>query len=342
MQHHTVDRDPGMSWVKDEQPAIEAPPDPETEGAAGPAPEAQWPADSKRTGVCGAVSPNVIALEDGGFRMYYCQMLPRPGHPAGANDYDNCTTRLLSATSKDGLTWTPEPGVRLGAKQGGAGDFRVVSPEVAPLPDRPGRLRMYYECSPGSENGPSTLRSAISDDGGLEWTVEDGVRIDDPNGSFHAPRLIYLDDGRCRLYFSERGVGINSALSDDGLAFEREPGVRLRGGSTYDAFTAFAPEVLRIRDGGYRMYFSGYSASTRAQVLGAVSEDGLSWRKEEKPVIPPGGRWDEAKASEMCVIAIPSTDGKGEQYRIFYEACDGTAVDKRGVWRIAGATAAGN
>ena len=339
MQHHTVDRDPGLSWVKDEQPAIEAAPDPEAEGAADPAPEAQWPADSTRTGVCGAVSPNIISLPDGGFRMYYCQMLPRTGFPAGANDYENCTTRLLSAHSMDGLTWTPEPGVRLGAKQGGAGEFRVVSPEVAPVPDGTGRLRMYYECSPNPESGPATLRSAISDDGGLEWTVEDGVRMGASDGSFSAPRLIYLDDGRCRLYLSERGSGIKSALSDDGLNFELEPGVRIEGGSTYDAVNAFAPEVLRIRSGGYRMYFSGYSASTQAQVLGAVSEDGLNWQKEDKPVIPPGGRWDAAKASEMCVIALPSTDGKGEQYRMLYEACDGTAVDKRGVWRIAGATA---
>ena len=141
MQHHTVERDPGLSWVKDEQPAIEAPPD-EAEGAAAPAPEAQWPADSIRTGLCGAVSPNIISLPDDSFRMFYCQMLPRAGFPPGANDYDNCTTRLLSAYSVDGLIWTPEPGVRLGAKQGGAGEFRVVSPEVAPLPDGTGRLRI--------------------------------------------------------------------------------------------------------------------------------------------------------------------------------------------------------
>jgi hypothetical protein len=87
------------------------------------------------------------------------------------------------------------------------------------------------------------------------------------------------------------------------------------------------------------MYFSGYSASTQAQILGAVSEDGLKWRKEEEPVVAPGGRWDGAKASEMCLAVLPSANGKGEQYRMFYEACDGTAVDKRGVWRIVGVTA---
>jgi hypothetical protein len=339
MQVHLVDRDPGLSWVKDETPAIEAPPDPE-EGAAPPAPDAQWSADSSRTGVCGAVSPNVIGLPDGGYRMYYCQMLPRAGHPAGANDYANCTTRLVSAHSTDTLTWTPEPGVRLGAQEGGAGEFRVVSPCVVPVPDGSGHLRMYYECSPDPKSGPSTLRSAISEDRGLQWVVEEGARISDPNASFHAPRLLYLDDGSCRLYYSQRGKGIVSALSNDGLTFDPEPGVRVQGGTTYDAVSAFAPEVLRLRSGGYRMYFSGYSASTKAQILGAVSEDGLTWRKEGEPVIPSGGRWDAAKASEMCLAVLPPADGESERYRMFYEVCDGTALDKRGVWRIAGATAA--
>ena len=55
--------------------------------------------------------------------------------------------------------------------------------------------------------------------------------------------------------------------------------------------------------------------------------------------IAPDGRWDGAKCSEMCVVTVPGGDGKDVQYRMFYEACDGTAVDERGVWRIIGATA---
>ena len=77
--------------------------------------------------------------------MYYTQILPRMGYPAGANDYDHATTRILGAVSTDGVNWTPEPGVRLTPEQGGAGAFRVVSPEVVPMPDGSGRLRMYFE-----------------------------------------------------------------------------------------------------------------------------------------------------------------------------------------------------
>jgi len=76
--------------------------------------------------------------------MYYSQVLPREGFPAGLNDYDNATTRILSATSPDGSVWTGEPGVRLSAEQGGAGALRVVSCEVVPAIDAPDQLRMYY------------------------------------------------------------------------------------------------------------------------------------------------------------------------------------------------------
>jgi len=120
---HAVTCDPGTSWAS-ESIAIDAPPD----GDIDPAPDARWPADAVRTGLCGAVSPRIVALPAGGYRMYYTQILPRIGFPKGANDYDNATSRILSATSADGVKWNPEPGVRLSPQQGGAGDFRVVRP----------------------------------------------------------------------------------------------------------------------------------------------------------------------------------------------------------------------
>ena len=92
---HTVAVDPGIAWIKDETPAIDVPPDTETR----PAPEARWSDNARRSGVCGAVTPDVVPVGDGTLRMYYAQILPRDGHPAGAADYDNATTRLLSALS---------------------------------------------------------------------------------------------------------------------------------------------------------------------------------------------------------------------------------------------------
>lgn len=324
---HAVPSDPGTRWIKDEIPVIEAPPDDDTD----PLPEASWPVDAKRTGICGAVAPRVIQLPDRSYRMYYTQMVPRPEYPAGANDYDNVSTRILSASSSDGLTFTPEPGVRLSPQTGGAGEGRVVSSEVVPTTD--GQLRMYYECAPGSQSEPNTIRSAISEDG-LSWEVETGTRLSSENANYMSARILFLQDGRCRLYCGQRGRGIISALSDDGLTFQEEEGTRVAAGGTYDTFTAFACEILEVVADSYVMYYSGYSASNRAQILRATSEDGLLWQKEDDPVISPGDRLDRAKSSEMCIYRLPS----GQNYRIVYEACDGTAENERGVWRIAGAT----
>ena len=333
---HRVETDPGTDWVKDPEVAIEAPPDTDVD----PAPEAQWPAAAVRTGLCGAVTPNIVELAAGGYRMYYTQILPRAGFPRGAIDYDNATTRILSATSADGSAWKPEAGVRLSPSEGGAGEFRVVAPEVVPVPDGSGRLRMYFECCAGPQSVASSIRSAVSDDG-LEWSVEPGDRLSGHGGSYNAPRVHALDDGTCRLYCSDAVEGIVSAVSDDGgLKFRLEPGRRIVREHQYEAVSAFAPEVVRISGGGYRMYYAGYSDPTRAQILTAVSDDGLAWQKNPEPVIAPGGRHDMAKCSEMGLMRLPGIPGQTPRYRLFYEACDGTAAGERGVWHILSATSA--
>ena len=228
--------------------------------------------------------------------------------------------------------------MRLSAREGGAGEFRVVAPEVVPIPEGGGRMRMYYECCPGHQSVARSIRSAVSDDG-LEWTAEPGDRLSGHGGSYNAPRVLFLEDGTCRLYCSDSVEGIVSALSDDGgMTFRLDPGRRIVRELKYEALTAYAPDVVRISGGGYRMYYSGYSDATRAQILTAVSDDGLKWHKHPEPVIAPGDRYDAAKCSEMAVMELPAKPGEGPRYRMIYEACDGTGPDKRGVWRVLSAT----
>ena len=335
---HIAPSDPGTSWVKETALAVDSPPDNDVD----PWPESRWPQPAVRTGVCGAVSPRVVGLPSGGYRLYYTQILPRPGFPEGANDYGNATTRILSMISKNGSTWSPEPGVRLSSQDGGAGTFRVVSSEVVPCADDTGRLRMYYECCRGPQSSQNSIRSAISEDGGLVWTPEPGVRFEHCGRNYMAPRVIFLDDGRCRLYCGERGKGIVSALSEDGgQTFHPEPGLRIAQERPEDRYNAFAPEIVSIDGVGYRMYYAKYRALNHSVILGAVSDNGLDWRKETKPIIAPDqGQWDAAKCSEMCVLRLPHRENQTPRYRMVYEACDGTATDQRGVWRIASAVSA--
>ena len=320
-----VARDPGLDWVKDSEPSIEAAPDADVS----PRPEARWDALAARTGICGAVSPRVVKLHSG-FRMYYTQILPRAGFPAGAVDYGNATTRILSAVSNDGVKWTPEPGVRLSAEQGGAGEFRVASSEVVPV--KGGGLRMFYECCPGTQDGPSTIRSAVSIDG-LNWSVENGVRFGGGNKNYMAARIVFLEGERVRLYVCENGRGIISAISSDGgMTFREEPGVRIAQDGEFDKVAAFAPDIMRLPDGRFLMYYAGYGAPDRAHILRATSMDGLVWAKDARAVVAPGGKWDAVKCSEVSVFRVA-----GDGYRMVYEGCDGTAAGRRGVWRVAGA-----
>lgn len=334
---HRVTADPGLNWTKDGTVVIDAPPD-----AVGlpPLPEATWPLDLPRSGICGVVAPRVVRLRTGGYRLYFTQILPRAGFPSGANDYGNATARILSAISPDGVNWAPEPGVRVSPEQVGAGVLRIVSSDVVPAPGETDLLRMYYESAGGTLSEPSEIRSATSTDG-LTWTPDPGPRVAGAGRNFAAPRLLWFTESDCRLYCMERGRGIVSFLSvDGGLNFREEPGLRVAKGGANDSQSAFAPEIMRLPGGQYVMYYAGYASPACSSILRAVSDDGLEWRKFPEPVVSPGGRWDAAKSSEMCVYALPCPAANSTpRFRMLYEGCDGTAPNQRGVWRILGATA---
>ena len=213
---------------------------------------------------------------------------------------------------------------------GGAGEYRVVAPEVVPIPDGSGRWRIYFECCPGTQAEASTIRSALSTDG-LEWTMEPGDRLGGHGGSFNAPRVLTLDDGRCRMYCSDQVEGIVSAVSEDGgYSFSLEPGRRIVRETAYEAHVAYAPEVLDIEGGGYRMYYAGYRDPTFTSILTAVSDDGLTWHKGTEPVILPGGPYDAVKCSEMAVIRLPQVGGRRPD-----TACSGRDATARGPTTVA-------
>jgi len=63
---------------------------------------------------------------------------------------------------------------------------------------------------------------------------------------------------------------------------------------------------VRLGDGSYRMYYSGWSGDPiEARIFSATSKDGLQWKKDQRPCLDIGGKWDGVKLSEPCVIQIP-------------------------------------
>ena len=309
---HYQEVDPGIAWVKDPEIAIDS----------------DGPLDSDRT-----LTPNVVKMH-GGYRMYYHGFGPQRPNPASKG-------YILSAFSSDAENWEKEPGVRMDAGGEGAEHY-IWSPDVIPLAD--GRYRMYYEGKTeqaGEGEVTSAIVSAISSDG-LVWEKEPGVRLGGENVSYGAPRCLHLDPGpgggpRYRLYASAFHTHhIVSAVSVDGLSFDPEPGVRIARDEALQSFEVYAPEVLLLGSGGYRMYYAGWVSAPEVQVgskyhgriFSAYSDDGLHWSKDSAVCVDNGGRWDAVKASEPCVIDLD--DGR---FRLFYEACD-----LEGRWRIASAT----
>jgi len=145
-------------------------------------------AGNPKCGTTSGMFSDVVALPDGALRAYYnCIVATFSNIPA---------TEVKSATSKDGLVWQIDPGVRINPLDGpevrrdddGHVDTGAAEhPRVVRLPD--GTLKMFY----GSLNG-SGLWSATSSDG-LAWTNRhfEGVRGGDPD-------VIVLPDGRLRVF----------------------------------------------------------------------------------------------------------------------------------------------
>lgn len=303
---HYLPRDPGAMWRVDPGVAINLAPD---------------------LGEEKLVAPNVVHRRDGGLRMYYtCLQFER--------DYSKAEGEIRSAVSDDGETWQREPGVRLGPHAPHA-TTRVLCADVVPLPD--GRMRMY--CEACGDDGPCHIISAVSDDG-LHFTPEPGVRLGDGQWTYGSPRCLPLEDGRWRLYghhyTSPMRGGLDaqnhivSAISDDGLHFVPEPGVRIAQVGSMQDYAVYALEILRLGNGTFRGFYAGWSHQPlRGRIFTATSADGLSWQRDETPCVDFGGKHAELKVSEPCVIDL--SDGR---FRMFYEACD-----SEGNWRILSATA---
>jgi len=186
-----------------------------------------WEKDIGSRLVDGSV-PFAYILKDGNIRLYYCN-----------------SKGILSAVSKDGLTFTKEQGIRI--SPGTGFELQVCDPTIVNLPD--GKMRMYYKgassLNPGPGQSVHKIFSAISSDG-LNFQKE-GIRIDSEtngdNGWASVPDAITLPDGRVRIYYvTAAGMqhGIGSAISSDGLNFVKEQGIRVEN--------LVDPALVKIRD----------------------------------------------------------------------------------------------
>ena len=100
-----------------------------------------------------------------------------------------------------------------------------------------------------------------------------------PSGGF---RLFYTAVGPAKPYRTCQGY-ILSAVSDDGLVFHTEPGVRLAPQPAFPhmCLRVIGPTVSQCADGRWRMYFESRGSADQPTVIcSAVSSDMFNWQHE--------------------------------------------------------------
>ncbi len=129
------------------------------------------------------------------------------------------------------------------------------------------------------------------------WRREIGARLQGSRdldwSKVQAPGVVRIPSGGFRMFYT--GVGpakpfptcqgyLLSAVSDDGLEFRTEPGIRLapRPELSHMSLRVLAPTVTHCRDGHWRMYFEARGPADQPTVIcSAVSRDMLKWECED-------------------------------------------------------------
>ena len=125
-----------------------------------------------------------------------------------------------------------------------------------------------------------------------------GVAVGQPIAD---PTAAVLDDGRIRLYAFAQGIGIVSAVSDDGRVFAEESGVRIAGTE------AGQPRVWRLPDGRWRMYVSKVK-----EIVSFTSDDGLNFIKDS------GDRLSAQPAGLLAISSPSIVEVKPGLWRMYY------------------------
>ena len=149
------------------------------------------------------------------------------------------------------------------------------------------------------------------------WEKEPGPRIEGSrsldSAKLQGPCITRKPDGGYRLFYTAVGPGkpfpscqgyILSAVSDDGLDFEPEPGIRVapQQDLPHMCLRVLVPTVAALDDGRWRMYFESRGpADVPTVICSAASSDMVDWELEEGIRLQaPGGVGGGMEDSAVC------------------------------------------
>jgi len=186
------------------------------------------------------------------------------------------------------------------------------NPEVVRLDD--GTFRMFTE-DHGLDGTQDNGTVILSSPDGLTWTFLA------PAVMGNHPAVVRLADGRWRIYFQQNDPisqtsGVASAVSEDGVTFLVEDGLRLTSAPDLEAADIRHPCVVALPQGGFRMYYDTALDNSFIRIWSARSDDGLTFTREGLNVdITPLRDWPQgfyAHASKPEVLLTP--DGVWRMY----------------------------
>jgi len=208
--------------------------------------------------------------------------------------------QVRSATSLDGLSFSMEPGSRLPKGYG--------QPRVIRLSDE--RLRIFA-------SGVGGIRSAISQDDGMTFSREDGIRVNASSFGLTdltgPSNIVRTYDGRWRMYFSDlprpgqtlMPHSIYSASSSDLLNWYPDSGARIGPGAELTG-SGEHPAAISNSDGSVSIL---YFRNNTFELMAATSNDGLTFTTEFDTGLSSQGD----QANDPDLVRIP-----GGMVRMYY------------------------
>jgi hypothetical protein len=166
------------------------------------------------------------------------------------------------------------------------------------------------------------------------WSKEPGSRIEGSRdldiSKLQAPCIVHIPTGGYRLFYTAVGPAkpfrncqgyILSAVSEDGLVFHKEPGIRLapQPELAHMSLRIIAPSVAQQDNGLWRIYFEARGPADMPTVIcSAVSTDMLHWEHEE------GIRFQLHGVGDVrSPRYIKLSDGQGRLYCVAADIVDG-------------------
>ena len=187
-------------------------------------------------------------------------------------------------------------------------------------------LQQIQDSAPAPDGGPPTQPASCA---GIRYNFTDlglvlsatGVGQTDPLAPVANPTTLLLADDRVRLFFTNAGDGIASAISDDGVTFTYES-IRISGPDAREQGAPLGPSrIFRLPDGRVRLYVGSSESGVSSFIS---SDDGVTFTLE------PAERITQAQAEMDAIQKLSIVALSNGAYRGYFGPAPQSGMEMEG------------